>query len=497
MHEFNDNDVLELGEGVTVRAVGVSGRADDAKPARQAGVSARTAAPGAPGELLANAGAPADTAGRLGVAVTDSDMWVRTVIEFPEMVPPTVAGEQHLELEVDAPGLGEEQVVLEVDGDGFLRWHWPLPQATAAVSTRALPTQRFDIPVQPPTEAVRALVRQRSLIGQLIRKTLHVIRFPIEQAAGVAAKGIATWWESNHRKHRLRLVGIDGTIGPEVDTPWFTMADSRCLVLVHGTFSTGQASFAGLCGDAGFRAVHDLYAGRVLVFDHPTMHQSPRDNAIWLAKQLPGDRRVSLDLVTHSRGGLVAREISRVLPDGTVNRMVQVASPNAGTALCDPVRIGTLLDVTTNLAGFLPESPVSAVLEATLTLVKHLAIGGFHALPGLVAMDPNGDALANLNQAAEPGFPTHTIVTEYEPAASASLAAKALDVAVDAIFGAENDLVVPTASMSRGGTFVVTNPFHAIAGAGERSVAHSSYFGTSCVRAEVARCLALPAGELG
>jgi hypothetical protein len=93
--------------------------------------------------------------------------------------------------------------------------------------------------------------------------------------------------------------------------------------------------------------------------------------------------------------------------------------------------------------------------------------------------------------------PAHAIITDYEPAASATPAAKALDVTVDAVFGAPNDLIVPTASMSRAGTFVVRQPFHAKPDPGERPVAHSSYFGTSCVRAEIARCLALPAGAHG
>jgi len=479
MREFSGNDVLELGDGVTVRAVGVTG------------LGMRAAAPPGPGESLTAGGAPEDAAGVLGGAMAGSGMRVRTVVEFPEL---SVAAAGRLELEVESPGPDEAQVVLEVDGDGFFRWHWPAAE-TASIRT-TVSTQRFDIPVRPPAEAVREEVRLRSVIGQLVRKALHVIRFPIEKAAETAALGLATWWENKHRPHRLYPLNPDGTTARDVDRAWFAQPDlGRCLVLVHGTFSTGDASFAGLRDDTGFRALHNRYQGRVLVFEHPTMHLSPRENARWLGKQLPG-HGVSLDLVTHSRGGLVARELGRAVPAGTVNRLVQVASPNAGTALCSPKRIGMLLDVTTNLAGFLPESPVSTVLDAMLAVVKHVAFSGFRGLPGLTAMDPDGAILANLNKAPAPTFPTHAIVSDYEPAASASLAAKALDVTVDAVFGSANDLIVPTASMSRAGTFAVKQPFRATPGTGERPVAHSSYFGTSCVRAEIARCLALPPGAL-
>jgi hypothetical protein len=480
MREFSGNDVLELGDGVTVRAVGVAGRV------REPGV--RAAGPPEPGESLVAGGAPDDAAGVLGDAMAGSGMWVRNVVEFPELRGVAAAG--HLEVDVEAPGPDEAQVVLEIDGDGLFRWHWPseAPSIRASVSV-----QRFAIPVRQPVEAVREEVRLRSVIGRVIRKALHVIRFPIERAAETAALGLATWWENKHRPHRLYTLNPDGTKARDVGREWFAQPDlGPCLMLVHGTFSTGDASFAGLCNHSDFRVLHNRYQGRVLVFDHPTMHLSPQENARWLAKRQPG----SLDIVAHSRGGLVAREIGRVLPAGTVNRMVQVASPNAGTALCSPQRLGMLLDVTTNLAGFLPESPVSAVLETTLAVVKHVAFGGFRGLPGLTAMDPDGAILANLNKAAAPTFPTHAIVSDYEPAEKASLAAKALDVTVDALFGSANDLVVPTASMSRAGTFAVKRPFQAKPGTGERPVAHSSYFGTSCVRAEIARCLALPAGAL-
>jgi hypothetical protein len=471
MREFRDKEELALSEGVTVRAVGVTGQVTESGPL-----------------------AEDDVARVLGDALADNDMWVRAVVEFPELRL-SAEGEAHLEFEVDAPGPDEAQVVLEVDGNGFFHWHW---SAAQGASVRAgVATQRFDIPVTPPVEAVRDEVRVRSVIGRLIRKALHVIRFPIEKAAEAAALGLATWWENKHRRHRLYTLNPDGTKARDVDPAWFAQPElGRCLVLMHGTFSTGDAAFAGLRADAGFRALHEKYQGRILVFDHPTMHLSPRENACWLGKQLPGNR-VALDLVTHSRGGLVAREAAHVLPAGTINRLVQVASPNAGTALCSPKRMGTLLDVTTNLAGFLPESPVSAVLEATLAVVKHAAFGGFRGLPGLTAMDPDGATLTILNKAAAPAFPAHAIITDYEPPASATLTAKALDVTVDAVFGAANDLIVPTASMSRAGTFVVRQPFHARSGTNERPVAHSSYFGTSCVRAEIARCLALPTGAVG
>src|SRR5262249_55581190 len=132
------------------------------------------------------------------------------------------------------------------------------------------------------------------------------------------------------------LAGQSGT-GDPVTPDWFAAsAGQPVLLLVPGTFSVGHGTFAGLGADADLLARWwSAYDGRVLAFDHPSVHVDPRDNARWLLSQLPDDRRVVLDVIAHSRGGLVARQLSAKdladeagRPAPVVRRLVHVATPN-------------------------------------------------------------------------------------------------------------------------------------------------------------------------
>jgi hypothetical protein len=60
---------------------------------------------------------------------------------------------------------------------------------------------------------------------------------------------------------------------------------------VHGTFSRGRSAFGGIAADTELLVELDRrYEGRVLVFDHPTLHVSPEANVRWLLERLPEDR---------------------------------------------------------------------------------------------------------------------------------------------------------------------------------------------------------------
>src|SRR4029450_603895 len=91
--------------------------------------------------------------------------------------------------------------------------------------------------------------------------------------------------------------------------------DGSALVLVHGTFSSTQGTFQKLWThhpdlvDRLFRK----YKGQVYALDHATLGRSPIENALVLVKSLR--KGASLDLVTHSRGGLVAEVLAKVCAD--------------------------------------------------------------------------------------------------------------------------------------------------------------------------------------
>ena len=107
------------------------------------------------------------------------------------------------------------------------------------------------------------------------------------------------------------------------------------LLLVHGTASTAGSAFGALSDSALDRLVQ-RYGGRVVALEHPTISVSPLDNVAWLAQQL-GTERVAVDVLAHSRGGLVSRLLAEQ-PERTgerldTGRVVLVGTPNAGTAL--------------------------------------------------------------------------------------------------------------------------------------------------------------------
>jgi CHAT domain/Lecithin:cholesterol acyltransferase len=78
------------------------------------------------------------------------------------------------------------------------------------------------------------------------------------------------------------------------------------LVFVHGTGSNSLGSFGDLrTGDRVlWAALEEQFGDHIYAFEHRTLSESPIDNALELAKALP--KGAHLNLVTHSRGGLVA-----------------------------------------------------------------------------------------------------------------------------------------------------------------------------------------------
>jgi hypothetical protein len=480
MPEFIADTVLDLSHGVTLRAVDVHGQAEYATLAPEAGRPVRDVQLLSPQEFLAEAGAPERAAAELGTAVAVSGMRSHTTIQLAELVSPPApppgqvrgpAEQPHLQLAVDAPIYDDEaQVVLEVDGTGHVRWH--LPHGAADRHT-------FEIPVDQVTPDGSGS-GHRGVLSFGVSKVLHVLRFPIERTAGWVAEKAVEWWENRHRKYRLCQVNPDGSTRCDADATRIAQLDGPILLLVHGTFSTAAGAFGSLFQhSSGFAEIHGEYAGRVLAFDHPTLHVTPEANVEWLRSQLPTDRQLTFDVMAHSRGGLIARQ----LPQDSVRKLVLLASPNAGTPLASKDRLGQLIDVCTNLFALFPDSAGAVTLQAVLEVVKQLATGALSGLDGLTSMDPANPTLARLN-GNESHCQVYTIGTDYHPAPTASLAVRTLNTLADKVFGAANDLVVPTLGMSSAGKFIVEKPFRA-----ESTISHSGYFDNPGVRQELTRCL--------
>ncbi|MFG1927993.1 hypothetical protein [Cryptosporangium sp. NPDC048952] len=498
MPELEHDSELVLASGIRIRSSGVTATVGDVRQPGIRGFSADT------GEIDARLAPVLTAAGMQQVLVVPLDGVAVSARGFTGDAP-------YVEVSVPAPGPDEGQVVLEVDDVGLVRWHVDVEAVTTAVAIAdgvPTPPVRRVAPVYAGLDQVFRIPIQdsrRGLVGFGIRKVLHLIRFPIESAAAAAGKALVGWWEDRNRPHSLNLLTPETLAGvPEpggVDTARLAeLADKPFLLLVHGTFSTIRSGFAGLAkpGDGPDLAEFVArYEGRVLGFDHQTLHVDPSVNARWFLERLPRDRPVTLDVLTHSRGGLVGRRIADAdlaravgVPAPNIRRLIHVGTPNGGTVLASPKRWTTLIDVFTNLFSLLPEEVATATAESVIELVKQIATGVFNGLAGLTAMDPANPSIATANTgvfggAAGIAGPVRAVASDFTPA-DGDLRLRALNAIVDPFFGAGNDLVVPTQGVYAAGEYRISDPFVVPT---PSTVVHTAFFADARVRAKIGEWL--------
>ena len=153
-------------------------------------------------------------------------------------------------------------------------------------------------------------------------------------------------------------------------------------------------------------------------------------------------------LFTHSRGGLVLRQLVEANHGALSQRFqlghaVLVAAPNEGTPLATPKRWEDTIGWLANLLELFPDNPWTTAASLVAESIVWLANRASGGIPGLGAMDAASDELARLQ--GPPGPPRgrySALVANYRP--DENLLAIALDVGVDAFFATANDLVVPT-----------------------------------------------------
>ncbi|HEX6596204.1 MAG TPA: CHAT domain-containing protein [Acidimicrobiales bacterium] len=377
-------------------------------------------------------------------------------------------------VDVPAPPPGRGQVLL-VENNGAVSWSFPQDPFAAAAGRRGRgdpsARQRFVVPVAPTGDDVPGT---RGIIGAVVRRVLRVLTFDlIDKVAGEVSDHFVSRWEEKTRPHRIRSFAPqdykEQNVAPLDAAALRSLAEGPALFLIHGTNSLIHSGFAAFHEDT-VRSMHDRYQGRVFGFDHPTLSVNPLDNCKALAALLPDGLTLDVDILCHSRGGLVARSLVELAePAGTsgklrVRQVVFVATPNRGTPLADPERLGSLLDGLTNLLDLVPDNPVTDSLNGIVTVVRQLAVGALKGLDGLTSMrfvkaqddgaaSTNGPAaaagtfLGMLNQPRQAITRYRAIAADFEPAPESGLAMVARDKLVDALFGFEpNDLIVPTAS---------------------------------------------------
>ncbi len=277
------------------------------------------------------------------------------------------------------------------------------------------------------------------------------------------------------------------------------------LVFLHGTASSFQGSFGKLWDpreSAGGRdarqKLQSLYGANVYAWEHRSLTESPIKNALELLELLPADSRI--DLVSHSRGGLVGELLclgqretdndplrSEFLDDLfaadrtldldldplaqaaekerddayradrqrlqqlrqllgkkniTIGRFVRVACPARGTTLASG-RLDRWLSILNHLSG---SSLVGDGIGFLLGVVKERTDP--RTLPGLEAMMP-GSALTSMLQ--HPDLVTRADLTVIAgDLEGGSLWGKFKLLVTDWFYSSQHDLVVNTGSMFGG-----------------------------------------------
>jgi hypothetical protein len=374
---------------------------------------------------------------------------------------------------VEVPvGPDEGALILEEDEAGGLHWHLPQNEGVrGTIGARAMPTAlTFSVDLTP----APAAPAQRGLFGKIGKKLTSFVYKLTDPIVGAVGEKLAAHWEAHHRPYGVRRFGLrdfdQQEPGTEVDPgDWQRLVKGRALLFVHGTFSRA-AAFSPV-GQSTMEALSSHYDDRIFAFNHPTISQDPKENALTLLSRIPDGMTLDVDIVCHSRGGLVAREIA-ALGAGTgkmkVAKIIFVGATNAGTALADADNIGGLLDRITTIAKVIPNGTAVAIVDAVVVVLKVLVHAALERLSGLKSMDPDGPFLKALNVPGGPDVELFAMSSDFEPLPGTALfsASRAEDLGADAVFrGAANDLVVP-----RDGVFAANGAAGFPIGAGNQLV---------------------------
>jgi hypothetical protein len=356
-----------------------------------------------------------------------------------------------MELTVAGPRKGYEQAVLSTDEHGVATWHLKGAQKHGGKAVRGgRRTRTYQI--ERTTAPAKGKGTTRGLIPGL-DKVIRVITFPIAWAVGKGARFAFRKWDAGRHPSQVRAYDKKGKLSDLDERTWKSLSAGPALLFVHGTFSTTDGAFGGLTRDTR-QALDEKYKGRVIAYDHPTIADDPIENARRFL-EIAGDRRLELDIVCHSRGGLVSRAIAErpgdlapLAPKTGVRSIVLVGVPSGGTILADADHWNELLDRLTTLINLLPTPGMNDVLESVLAMVRSIAVQTAKDLKGLESMVPTGAFLKRLNVAATGTASYRAIVSDFEPK-NPGLRAWLNDASRDWIFKNQpNDMMVTIESMT-------------------------------------------------
>ena len=260
--------------------------------------------------------------------------------------------------------------------------------------------------------------------------------------------------------------------------PLVPSGKKKRLLFVHGTFSKTEAFLDGIArapqGKAFLQSIFNGY-DEVLAYDHATLSISPVLNAFDLARLL---QKIDgpLDVVAHSRGGLVTRWALEGFGVGGSGpfRGVLVGCPINGTSLASPPRLRSSLSLLSNIGTALQiaggvATAFTPLLIAPLTLIRiagsvvalaaktPIVDASVQMIPGLAGQSRvgNNHDLARIRSVQIATPPTYFAVqSNYETLSPGWKfwkwfnKGRLADAGADIVFSADNDLVVDTLSMT-------------------------------------------------
>jgi hypothetical protein len=229
-----------------------------------------------------------------------------------------------------------------------------------------------------------------------------------------AIRDIARVVEKKNKTERF-IALADGYDRPVTAEQWKHAQGKRVLVFVHGIFSSIEGAFSDLgaaTGDTAMAALVKAYDGNVFGYDHWTISKTPLQNAIDLLDAIPAGADWSVDLVCHSRGGLITRSLLAApaaddalatagLGDVVarrkgkikdVGKAVFVAAANQGSPLADPDELRNFL----NVAAFLASKSPCFALGLVVGLVRAVVSAAFD-LPSVRQLASQSDLIEDLN----------------------------------------------------------------------------------------------------
>lgn len=403
--------------------------------------------------------------------------------------------------------VGEDKVdtLALVEEEGVLRWETGVEWGAGETGRRSRRSRRGGEATAPSGE-VHASVKFERLQPSDVGKTLA--RYDARMSGSTADTPSLLRW--NGAGQKLTPVALPSAKG-------------RILLIVHGTFSSSEKLLTGFGSTkhgADFLGRAAQHYDQVLSFNHWTLAPSPVMNAFDLG-QLFQRSTADVDIIAHSRGGLVTRWFCECFDrQPRTRRAVLVGSPLDGTSLAAPHCLRAGMDWLSNvfstvhtLAGAASAAvPVLGVLGGLVHVLS--SITGFVGktpivdaavamIPGLAAQSRTSDnqELGRLQAAASLPRPQYFVVrADFEPPAVGwkfwrvfkDVRQRAADLGADKVFPGPNDLVVDTDSMDVFGNLPALPQGNVKQFGAKAGVHHLNYFENAEVVERFGKWLQIP-----